>query len=710
MRAGLVLGVLLAILAWAEAALAKRHALVIGNAAYREQPLANPVNDATDMAAKLRGLGFDVLLVTDATRRRMAGAFGQFAGRLRQGDEVLLFYAGHGAQLGGRNYLIPVDAEAQTEQALEFASVEVDRLLRGLEASGSRATLVILDACRNNPFERRFRGRSGGLAATDAARGTFIAYATAPGAVAADGDGRNSPFTAALVAELDAPGVKVEDMFKRVAVRVEELTRGRQTPWSNSSLRGDLILNLTVTVVPPPVAVQPGFDPRAVELAFWQSAERQDSAAGYAAYLAQYPQGAFAALARERVRALKAPQAAVPPPSLPPAMAEPVLVPVERAYAVTAAKANLREAPSLSAKVVGSLSAGEEVHVLARVKDQDWLLLERGGKRLGYMAASLLEEAEARKLRLAEEEARRKVAAAPPSTPPAAPATRPTPAVGLPSAGEHFRDCAECPELVWLPPGRFTMGSPASEEGRDDDEGLQREVRIGYPLAVGVYEVTRGQYAAFVRATGRSEGGSCFTYEDGKLEDRSGRGWRNPGFSQDDRHPVVCVNWDEAVAYAAWLSGQTGERYRLLSEAEWEYAARAGTTSARWWGSSGNAACGNANVHDRTSKARNNFAWQHHECDDGFAQTAPVGSFNANGFGLRDMLGNVWEWVGDCWNDNYVGAPSDGSVHTSGDCGRRVLRGGSWDDGPRFVRAANRYRYVSGLRYSYAGFRVARTY
>ena len=261
--------------------------------------------------------------------------------------------------------------------------------------------------------------------------------------------------------------------------------------------------------------------------------------------------------------------------------------------------------------------------------------------------------------------------------------------------GTKFRDCPECPELVVVPSGSFMMGSPASEEGRRDNEGPVRRVTIAAPFAVGVYEVTRGEFARFVSATGRSVGDSCWIDEDGEWESRSGRHWRSPGFLlQGDDHPVVYVNWDDARAYVAWLSGETGQRYRLLSESEWEYVARAGTSTRYWWG-------------DGIGRNRANCDGCGSRWDD--RGTAPVGSFSANGFGLHDVHGNVYEWVEDCWNDSYAGAPTDGSAWESGDCDRRVLRGGSWSGIPRFLRSANRGRYVSDSRSNLTGFRVART-
>ena len=252
------------------------------------------------------------------------------------------------------------------------------------------------------------------------------------------------------------------------------------------------------------------------------------------------------------------------------------------------------------------------------------------------------------------------------------------------------------------------MGSPESEAGRYDDEGPVHRVTIGRPFAVGVKEVTREEFGRFVNETGRWMGDSCRTYEGGEWEWRSGRNWRNPGFSQTDGHPVVCVNWDDAKAYVGWLSGETGEGYRLLSESEWEYLARGGRGTSRYWGESEVGQCRNANGADREAK-RHNSGWTTVECDDGHYWTSPVGSFSPNGFGLRDVLGNVWEWVEDCWNESYRGAPTDGSAWESGECGRRVLRGGSWINAPGLLRSANRVGNSTGLRSYVFGFRVART-
>ncbi len=236
-----------------------------------------------------------------------------------------------------------------------------------------------------------------------------------------------------------------------------------------------------------------------------------------------------------------------------------------------------------------------------------------------------------------------------------------------PGSGESFKDCPKCPEMVVVPAGSFMMGSDAEEEGRYDDEGPQRRVTIARPFAVGRFEVTWDDWEACV-ANGRCE------------HEPDDSGWGR------SRRPVINVSWDDAQAYVRWLSGKTGQSYRLLSEAEWEYAARAGTSTAYFWG----------NTFD-TSRANNRY------------KTVEVGRYGANAWGLHDVHGNVWEWVADCYASYATGAPTDGSARTTGLCSYRVLRGGSWYLNPQLLRSAFRLRGRPGNRNYDNGFRVART-
>jgi len=291
----------------------QRIALVIGNSAYRETPLRNPVNDVRAMTKSLRELGFTVLAHENATKRTMETAIIEFGQRLAAGGVGFFYYAGHGLQVRGHNYLVPVDAEIESEATTRIAAVDVDLLLEQMAEAKNRVNIVILDACRNNPFERRLRGASRGLAAVDAARGTLVAYATAPGSVAADGDGANGLYTEELLKALRVPGLKVEEVFKQVRVGVTNRSKGAQTPWESSSLTGDLIVNVTVnvtSVASAPPAPAPGADREAL---FWTSIKDSTDRGAFEAYLKQYPEGIFAPLARQRIASLAAKPPAADP-------------------------------------------------------------------------------------------------------------------------------------------------------------------------------------------------------------------------------------------------------------------------------------------------------------------------------------------------------------------------------------------------------------
>ena len=264
--------------------------------------------------------------------------------------------------------------------------------------------------------------------------------------------------------------------------------------------------------------------------------------------------------------------------------------------------------------------------------------------------------------------------------------------------GEYFRDCDNCPWMVVVPAGSFRMGSPDSEDGRDSDEGPVHEVTIAKPFAVGVYEVTFYEWGKCVPSF-------C---ENQRPEDA--RRYRDMGWGEDDnagrsttayggedifggwgrgKRPVINVSWDDTQEYVRWLSARTGKTYRLLSESEWEYVARAGTTGRYHWGN--RISLRKANYGGRTDK------------------TVLVGLYPPNSFGLYDVHGNVWEWVGDCWNDSYEGAPSDGSIWDEGDCDRSVVRGGSFGTSDaRYIRSANRGWKPSWAGQYDIGFRVAR--
>jgi formylglycine-generating enzyme len=286
-------------------------------------------------------------------------------------------------------------------------------------------------------------------------------------------------------------------------------------------------------------------------------------------------------------------------------------------------------------------------------------------------------------------------------------------------ASVPFRDCQDvCPEMVPVPLGNFLMGSLGTDEhqGKDGEERPQHRVTIAYAFAVGKFEITRDEFAAFARETSLQDPQGCNVHEPSREPSHwptiMGLSWHSVPFPQTGRDPVVCVSWREAQAYTQWLSKKTGQTYRLLSEAEWEYADRAGTKTQAFWGDDQSKACEYANGVDLTLVERfPNAKWENVvKCHDGYVFTSPVGSFKGNQFGLYDMEGNAFEWVADCWVNNYKGAPTDGSPRLDGDCGKRVNRGGSWTSTPTGLRSTHRDEdNVERTRVVDLGFRVART-
>jgi len=280
---------------------------------------------------------------------------------------------------------------------------------------------------------------------------------------------------------------------------------------------------------------------------------------------------------------------------------------------------------------------------------------------------------------------------------------------------DSFKECDGCPEMVVVPAGAFTMGSPENEHDRFSDESPQHVVTFARPFAAGKFEITVDQFAVFVKETAYDVGSKCLTLEEGKSAVREGRSWRDPGYPQTGSHPAACVSWNDAKAYLGWLTEKAGKQYRLLTEAEWEYAARAtttpGSTSRYTFGDDDSAMCRQGNVVDKTARETIPGAgtWTIFPCSDGYAYAAPVGTFATNAFGLYDVHGNVWEWTEDCYNISYNGAPADGSPWNVGDCDHRVVRGGMWGSSPANVRLARRFKNPNNTRSQDIGFRVART-
>jgi len=292
----------------ANANTSKRIALVIGNGAYTTAPLLkNPPNDARDMAATLRALGFDVTSGINANQRDMKRLIREFGQKLKTGGSGLFYYAGHGVQSKGRNYLIPVDADIASEAEVEDSGVDASLVLNYMDDAQNGLNIVILDACRNNPFSRSFRSASDGLAQVDAPTGTLIAYATAPGRVASDGTGQNGLYTSELLKQMRVPGLSATEMFMRVRAEVMKQTANKQVPWEASSLVGSYYFSggPSSTASNNAATSETKFDAAAFEYSYWETIKNSTSADDFKAYLEKYPEGQFAGLAKNRIARLQ---------------------------------------------------------------------------------------------------------------------------------------------------------------------------------------------------------------------------------------------------------------------------------------------------------------------------------------------------------------------------------------------------------------------
>jgi formylglycine-generating enzyme required for sulfatase activity len=275
-----------------------------------------------------------------------------------------------------------------------------------------------------------------------------------------------------------------------------------------------------------------------------------------------------------------------------------------------------------------------------------------------------------------------------------------------------FSDCSECPEMILIPSGTFLLGSDATEPGHIDDESPQVEVEIS-SFAASRYEITLGEFRTFIDSTGYVDETICLS-----MQDNGGWGfdpektWENPGFEQSDNHPVVCVSWNTANAYVEWLNRKsTPGKYRLLSESEWEYAARAGSSTVYWWGDNEDDFCKVTNGVDLLAQSQFPNWPRAGNCSDGHIFTAPVGHYQSpNMFGVEDMVGNVWEWVSDCYVDSHLDKPRDGTPQIVEPCEKGVMRGGAWGDhGSFYLRSAYRGAWDREQSFTNLGFRVAKT-
>ena len=632
----------------APAQAAERVALVIGNHEYRHvRDLVNPKKDAADIGAALARLGFAVTPLENAGYQDLRQGLQKFEEAAARSKIAVVFYAGHGIEVDKHNYLVPVEARLATDRAVKYEAIPLDVVMAAVEGA-STLGLVILDACRDNPFLAMMqstgltRSVDRGLARVEP-RGTetsmMVAYSAKEGTTAADGaPGRNSPYAEALLKHLETPGLHVGDLF--IAVRQEMLAKpGSQRPVEYGSLVEKVYLasaplpKVTGTTAggTPDKTPPPAGD---AAKAAYKEAKEVGNVAAMLAVVKRFPGTFEADLAQAWIDkheqeplvvaggddADEAPPVVTPPPPSPEAVEQGLGLSREskRLVQMGLAAAGYAAGPA-DGRFGGRTRAALRRWQGSKRKEVTGYLTKAQGEvlaALGREEAQRLRAERKRKEREAEE--RRKRAQEP---------------------GDKFRDCPGCPEMVVVP-----SGGPS-----------------GRSFAVGVYEVTFAEWDACVSS------GGCGRYRP------SDKGWGR------GKRPVINVSWNDAQQYVRWLSGRTGEVYRLPSEAEWEYVARAGTRTTYWWGND-------------IGRNRANCDGCGSRWDD--KQTAPVGSFSPNPFGLYDVHGNVWEWVEDCWKGN---------------CSRRVLRGGSWKFIPRNLRSAYRDGLTTGLRNNIIGFRVART-
>jgi len=582
----------------------KRVALIIGMGEYQHlSSLTNPVPDAKAIAASLRAHGFEVSEHYNLTRADLLDVLEAFKRQAEGAAVALVYYAGHGMEVEGKNVLAPVDMEIECENKTALRSVELDQLFAA--ASAAPQQIVLLDACRNNPFPQcPSRGTNAGSGfrgfsrLTEEDRSLLIANATLSGQLAADGDaGDHSPFAKSLLKNFDEhPRLFLRDVLDLTAQDVRVASRGTQVP------------EITTRGGSPKICLDAS-----------GCGEGTPSAS---------PEGA---------------------------LNDP---------------ATLAETRTLLTQLgfIGDASRGGAGDALEEA-------IKRFQAKAGLTADGQITPTLLAVLRAT------KVAELPVLPKPGGPAP------GIPSGplehevGSSFQDCESCPDMVVVPGGRFLMGAAKGDKGHKPEEEPQHEVTVAAPLAISKTEITFDEWE-----TCALEGG-CGNYR--PQDSGWGRG----------RRPVIYVSFDDAKAYVDWLRQKSGKAYRLLSEAEWEFAARGGTSTP--FASGATLAPTQANF-DASSDTTNRKPGAYQ------GTTVEVGSFPPNPYGLLDMEGNVFEWVEDCWNGSHAGAPADATPR-GGDCKRRVAKGGAWYYEADYARSSARMNFPKGSRLNVIGFRVARS-
>jgi formylglycine-generating enzyme required for sulfatase activity len=614
----------------------KRFALVIGNSAYHQKDLIldNPVNDATDFAKVLRQLDFEVVEKTNLGKLQMKTAINQFSQKLYDNKGVGLFYfSGHGIQHSGVNYMLPVDVESLTATwQLPHETISADYILDGMKAAMNQVNIIILDACRDLPASIKKWDKGDmmpGLSMEVPIPGSVIAYAAAPGGVAASGVGeRNSPYVKHLMKWIQVPNLSIDEVFTKVGEAVKTETYGNQLPGYYKQLYKPFYFKWQAT----PSKVTQLL--RVCQTHFENGRLSGGSGTAWGCYQA--------VLEKDQTNAK--------------ALAG--LKKIEKRYVNLIRSALKKKQVDLAERYLASLRT-----------------VSLGSAQLPRL------EAELSALRASQ-------TVAPP---------RDTFVAGK-VFHDRLQDGSEGPSMVWIAGGRFKMG--AVQGGGDSDEQPVHEVSVGR-FAMGRFEVTNAEFVSFLNAVKR-RGTTEEPWFETKAEDSYGHITGSVGNFRVERgyenHPVVNVSWYGATTYAQWIATQTGQKYRLPTEAEWEYAARAGTTTKYWWGNE-----------IGSNKAN---CWNRY-CGDSFEYTAPVGSFAPNAFGLYDTVGNVWEWTCSEYENRYNGkenkCKNKATIKKGGENKSLfVLRGGSWGDGARRSRSANRDGWQPAERNRLDGFRLAR--
>jgi formylglycine-generating enzyme required for sulfatase activity len=600
---------------------AQRVALVIGNSNYKDAPLLNPVHDARDMAELLKQYGFDVLHGENLSQKEMKSLIRSFGDKLRHGGVGLFYFAGHGVQVADHNYLIPVGATIRSEAEIEYESVDLGFVLAQMEEARNQLNILILDACRNDPFARSSRSQARGLATVNAPSGTLIAYSTAPGNVAADGDGRNGLYTEELLKQMRKPGLRLLDVFLHTRAAVRKRTDGQQIPWESISLEGDFILNPAPAEASKPT--KSDFVHESGEEAFWRAIENSTDSADFEAYLKKYgAQGAYADAAKIRLRHLHAKPAAANTVASLNNVWSGKTANVFATAAFTFETASVNAAGAVVAK--RSLTAQQFREELGNGVQLEMVEIPAGTFRMGTAEEDVAE--------VTQEHER------------------------------YFGKSDAASSVRWQTP--------------------QHVVKVP-SFFLGKFEVTQAQWRA-VAALPKVQRDLA----------------ADPSKFKSDTLPVELVSWEDAQEFCARLSRATGRIYRLPTEAEWEYAARAGSTTNFAFGET---------LPSEIANYDGSVPYRESAKGPVRGKTVAVGSLGvANAFGLFDMHGNVFEWCQDAWHESYAGAPTDGSAWDSGgDQNRRVARGGAWMTYAAACRSALRVRNIPDFRMFFLGFRVA---